>query len=150
MRSRGQDWAFGQLLELVNASAGAFEIFEAIEPVEEGRDLVVTVTVDCRGFDRRDGGLQLKLRERVQLDIPSVFPLARPRAYFTHKRYGDYPHVQWGKSICLYQAPETEWNASRGMFGFMLRLHDWLKAASAGELDPVGMELCGNLGDGVI
>lgn len=141
MRSRGQDWAFGQLLELVNASAGAFEIFEAIEPVEEGHDLVVTVTVDCRGFDRRDGGLQLKLRERVQLDIPSVFPLARPRAYFTHKRYGDYPHVQWGRSICLYQAPETEWNASRGMFGFMLRLHDWLKAASAGELDPVGMPL---------
>jgi integrative and conjugative element protein (TIGR02256 family) len=141
MKSLGQDWAYGQLIELVKASAGAFELFEAIEPAEADSDLVVTVSVDCRGFDRRDGGLPLKLRERIQLDIPSTFPLARPRANFTHKRYGDYPHVQWGKTICLYQAPEFEWNASRGMFGFMLRLHDWLKAASAGELDPVGMPL---------
>ena len=141
MRSQGQDWAFGQLNELVKASVGAFELFETIEPAEDGRDLVVTVSIECRGFEHRDGGVPLKVREKLRLEIPSTFPLARPRAYFTHKRYGEYPHVQWGRSICLYQAPEVEWNASRGMFGFMRRLHDWLKAASAGELDPVGMPL---------
>ena len=72
------------------------------------------------------------------MDIPWAFPLSRPDAHFTHKRYGDFPHVQWGDSICLYQAPDVEWQPAQGMFGFMQRLHDWLKAGAAGELDPIG------------
>lgn len=141
MKSQGQDWALGQLNELAQASEGTFELFEIVEPAEAGHEFSVVVSINCRGFERKDRGAPIRGRERVRLDIPEAFPLAIPRAHFTHSRYADFPHVQWGSYICLYQAPETEWNASRGMFGFMQRLQDWLKAAAAGELDPVGMPL---------
>ncbi|HEV2899545.1 MAG TPA: ThiF family adenylyltransferase [Pseudaminobacter sp.] len=141
MRSEGQDWALGQLEELAEASAGTFELFETGDPAEEGNDIVVVVSVDCRGFKRKEGGVPLKLREKVRLEIPWIFPLSVPRAYFTHKRYAGFAHIQWGDYICLHQAPEVEWLPGRGMFGFMRRLHDWLKAAAAAELDPIGMPL---------
>ena len=67
--------------------------------------------------------------------------MTRPDLHFTHKRYADFPHVQWGDSICLYQAPEVEWVPGQGMFGFMDRVNEWLRAAAANELDPAGMPL---------
>lgn len=141
MKSQGQAWAVGQLIELVNASNGTFELFDESDPAEAGNDLAVVVTLDCRGFEYREGGVHFQARERFRVEIPADFPLTTPRAYFTHKRYADCPHVQWGEYICLYQAPDLEWNASRGMFGFMRRVHEWLKAAAAGTLDPAGMPL---------
>jgi len=141
MRSQGQEWAFGQLTELVEASDGVFELFEMKDPAEAGDDLVVVVSIECRSFRHCDGGVRFKARERIRIEIPAAFPLSIPRVYFTHKRYADCPHVQWGDYICLYQAPDVEWNASGGMFGLMRRVHDWLKAAAAGELDPFGMPL---------
>lgn len=141
MRSQGQVWAVGQLVELVEASNGAFELFDEADPVELGQDLTVFITIDCSGFERREGGALFKARERLRVEIPTAFPLAIPRLYFTHKRLADNPHVQWGEYICLYQAPDVEWNSSRGMFGFMRRVHEWLGAAAAGTLDPVGMPL---------
>jgi integrative and conjugative element protein (TIGR02256 family) len=81
------------------------------------------------------------VRERLRVNIPSAFPLSRPTAHFSHKRYADFSHVQWGDSICLYQAPDVEWQPGQGMFGFMQRLNDWLKAGAAAELDPIGMPL---------
>ncbi len=141
MRSQGQEWAVGQLAELVKTSNGAFELFDEADPAEAGHVLTIVVTIDCSGLEHQEGGIRFKARERVRVEIPAAFPLSTPRAYFTHKRYADCPHVQWGEYICLYQAPDVEWNASRGMFGFMRRSHDWLKAAAAGALDPVGMPL---------
>ncbi len=49
--------------------------------------------------------------------------------------------MQWGDYICLYQAPETEWQPADGMFGFLTRVDVWLRAAAAGELDPIGLPL---------
>src|SRR4051812_26643000 len=122
MRSQGQEWALEQLTELVEASDGAFELFERTDPAEAGRDLVLVTSIDCRAFEHRDGGVRFKARERVRIEIPAAFPLSIPRAYFMHQRYADCPHVQWGDYICLYQASEVEWNASRGMFGFVRRV----------------------------
>jgi hypothetical protein len=99
MRSQGQKWAVGQLAELVEASDGAFELFDVADPADAGHDLTVVVTIDCSGFEHREGGVRFKARERIRVDIPADFPLSTPRAYFTHKRYAECPHVQWGKYI---------------------------------------------------
>jgi len=41
----------------------------------------------------------------------------------------------------LYQASDVEWRYADGMFGFMQRLVDWLRAGALGELDPIGAPL---------
>ena len=43
--------------------------------------------------------------------------------------------------MCLYQSPATEWDPNDGMFGFLVRLDDWLTQAAANELDPTGAPL---------
>lgn len=141
MRSEGQAWAIEQLDDIAQASAGTFEVVEIAEPIEEGKELTLTISVDCRAFPHKEGGVPLRVREKLRVNIPWAFPLSRPSAYFSHKRYGDFPHVQWGDSICLYQAPDVEWQPAQGMFGFAQRLNDWLKAGAAAELDPIGMPL---------
>ena len=139
MRSEGQVWAVEQLDEIGQASAGTFEIVDNVEPPGEGDEIVLIISIDCSSFPREEGGVPFRVREKLRVNIPWAFPLSRPAAYFTHKRYGDFPHVQWGDSICLYQAPDVEWQPAQGMFGFMQRLDDWLRAGAAAELDPIGV-----------
>ena len=141
MRSAGQVWAVDQLNEIAKASGGSFEVLDIEEPGEEGAALRLAISVDCTRYPRANGGVPLRARERLRISIPSRFPLLRPEAHFAHKRYADFSHVQWGDSICLYQAPEVEWVPAQGMFGFMERLNKWLQAAAANELDPIGMPL---------
>ena len=141
MTSDGQAWALGQLADIARASPGVLEIIEVQEPQKEGDPAVVKLSIDCSGYERKLGGVPLRRRERLILKIKQNFPLELPALYFSHKRYGDHPHVQWGDYICLYQAPETEWQPEDGLFGFMQRVNDWLRAAAANELDPVGMPL---------
>ncbi|MFG1352357.1 ThiF family adenylyltransferase [Xanthobacter autotrophicus] len=141
MRSEGQAWAVDQLEEITTASAGSFEVLDIEEPGEEGAALRLAVSIDCSRFPRVHGGVPLRARERLRISIPSRFPLSRPDAHFTHKRYADFAHVQWGDSICLYQAPEVEWVPAQGMFGFIERVNEWLRAGAANELDPIGMPL---------
>lgn len=141
MRSEGQAWAIEQLDEIAKASAGSFEVLDIEEPGEEGVALRLSVSIDCSRFPRVEGGVPLRARERLRISIPSRFPLLRPDARFPHKRYADFAHVQWGDSICLYQAPDVEWVPAQGMFGFMDRVNDWLQAGAANELDPIGMPL---------
>lgn len=141
MRSSGQEWALKQLGEIASASSENFEIVALAEPPVADGDLEVIVSLSCRSFERKEGGVPLRVRERLRILIPPNFPLFRPEVHFSHKRYADFPHVQWGDTICLYQAPDVEWQAARGMFGFMQRLNDWLKSGAAGELDPIGMPL---------
>jgi integrative and conjugative element protein (TIGR02256 family) len=141
MRSEGQAWAVNQLDDIAKASGGTFEVVRVDEPTEEGNEVALTISVDCGGFLRKEGGVPLRVREKLLVNVPWAFPLSRADVHFTHQRYGDFPHVQWGDRICLYQAPDVEWQPAEGMFGFMRRLHDWLKAGAAGELDPIGMPL---------
>ncbi|MBX5218896.1 hypothetical protein HJC04_00800 [Rhizobium sp. NLR8a] len=141
MNSEGQGWALEQLREIEQVPGNAFEIVDVSDPTQVALPLKVTLSVNCRGYRRVDGGVPLRPRERIRVDVPAGFPLDRPSAYFTHKQYAEYPHVQWGNYICLYQAPETEWQASDGMFGYIERLHEWLAAAASNQLDPIGMPL---------
>lgn len=141
MRSEGQAWAIEQLDDIAQAAAGTFEVIDIAEPMEEGKEIALMISVDCRSFPRKEGGVPLRVREKLRVNIPWAFPLSRPDAHFTHKRYGDFPHVQWGDAICLYQAPDIEWQPAQGMFGFVERLNEWLKAGAAAELDPIGIPL---------
>ena len=141
MRSEGQAWAVEQIEEIANASGGSFEVLDIVEPGTDGAALHLTVSIDCKRFPRVDGGVPLRACERLRMNIPSRFPLFKPDVHFSHKRYADFAHVQWGDSICLYQAPEVEWEPAQGMFGFMERVNEWLLAAAANELDPIGMPL---------
>lgn len=141
MKSEGQAWALDQLADIVQASSGSLEITELVEPPAQGEAVSVSLSLDCSGYPRKQGGIPLKARERLLLKIPVNFPLELPRLNFAHTRYGDFSHVQWGSYICLYQATDSEWQPEDGLFGFMQRVDDWLRAAAANELDPAGMPL---------
>lgn len=141
MRSEGQAWAVEQLDEIAHASAEWFEVVEIVEPAAEGALLSATISVDLSRYERKEAGIPFRARERLLLKLPADFPLDRPSLYFTHKNYADFSHVQWGDYICLYQAPQTEWQPADGMFGFLTRVDVWLRAAAAGELDPIGLPL---------
>ena len=141
MRSEGQAWAVAQLGEIAYASGERFEVVEIVEPAAEGLSLSATISVDLSRYERKYGGIPFRARERLLVKVPAEFPMDRPLLYFTHKSYADFSHVQWGDYICLYQAPETEWQPADGMFGFMTRVDVWLRAAAAAELDPIGLPL---------
>lgn len=141
MRSAGQVWAFEQLSEIAARSNGSLEIVEVHEPTKEGFSLIATVSILCNGYPRVEGGIPYRPREKLVIDIPSAFPLKVPSLSFTHDRYAGYPHVQWGHSICLYQSTETEWQPEDGMFGFFTRIHEWLRAGAANELEPIGLPM---------
>jgi integrative and conjugative element protein (TIGR02256 family) len=141
MRSAGQAWALDQLEEIIAQSNGALEIVDITEPAEVGLSMRVEVSVDCTGYPRTEGGIPLRPRERLQISIPAGFPLDIPSLRFAHSDYGGFYHVQWGTYICLYQSPETEWQPEDGIYGYVQRMDDWLRAGAANALEPVGLPL---------
>lgn len=141
MRSAGQAWALEQLHDIAASSNGSLEIVNVREPAADGFTLSVTVSVHCAGYPCEDGGIPFHPREMLDITIPAAFPLKVPSLYFTHDRYAGFPHVQWGTSICLYRSPETEWQPEDGMYGFVSRMDDWLRAGAANALEPIGLPM---------
>jgi integrative and conjugative element protein (TIGR02256 family) len=141
MTSDGQSVALEQTTRVADQSAGLLEIVEVREPASAGNPLIVDLSIECQGYKQEPAGLKLRARERVRISISALFPLEPPRLDFADKRHAGAPHVQWGSYVCLYQAPQTEWQPEDGMFGFLQRVDQWLTAAAAGELDPVGLPL---------
>lgn len=138
--TEGQVLALEQLRD-ISAAGSALEIVAVREPDQGRANLVAEVSIDCRGLERRAGGIPLRSRERLVISIPAGFPFELPSVETTHRRFAGFPHVQWGHHFCLYQAPATEWNPSDGMYGFAERLSSWLEHAARGELDPAGAPL---------
>src|SRR5258705_6062387 len=141
MNSEGQRWALSQLQEIADASNEQFELRAVREPAEAGKALEVEVSIDCRGYTKHANGIPFRARERIVLRITAEFPLDRSDALFAHARYASFPHVQWGKQICLYQSSDSEWQPDDGMYGFVQRLDEWLRHTARGEFDPVGFPL---------
>ena len=131
----GQQQALDELRAVEAARPGAIRV---ISVGEDGSDIVVWLTVDCRGTGHAPGGVTVRERERFQVRIGPGFPFEHATVLSKHKRWKGTPHVQWGNSLCLYQSTNAEWNPSDGMYGFLERLLAWLDAAAKGELDPVG------------
>jgi integrative and conjugative element protein (TIGR02256 family) len=137
-RSPGQEQAVEQLREIERASNGALDLVRIVEPTETSEYLQAEVSVDCEGFPRAEGGLPLRTRERFIILVPEDFPFAYPSLWVPHTRFAGHAHVQWGFSLCVYQSPETEWDSSDGMYGFIDRLDTWLRHGALNELQPAG------------
>ena len=105
--------------------------------VESGTNgaLVVHITLDCSSHERREGGLPLHKREGITLSIPADFPFNPPAAFTAHTRFHGSSHVHWGQHLCVYASPDTQWNPSRGLFGFLAQLDEWLQRGARSELD---------------
>jgi integrative and conjugative element protein (TIGR02256 family) len=134
-RTDGQRDALDQLQSIVAASRGTIEILGSVDGLF---GLEVEISIDCRGFERKDRGFLLRQRERFTIRVPRDFPFDKPDLNTRHGRFAGHPHVQWRRHLCLYQAPSVEWLPSDGMFGFIDRVLDFLRRGALGELDAVG------------
>ena len=128
-------------LQSIEGVGDALEILRIVPPKAEGHFLLVTVTLSFKGVAPSPDGIPLRQREQFHILVPANFPFKHPSAWVSHKRWAGRPHVQWQHSLCLYVAPDTEWNPSDGMFGFIDRLYLWVKQAAANQLDPAGAPL---------
>ena len=132
----GPSAALAQMQEVAAIPGSPLELLEFEEADDGG--LVLLISIDCSGIASKVGGMPLRPRERFVVLVPSDFPFEVPALCVAHNRFLGYPHVYWGHYLCLFQAPEMEWNSSDGMFGFMERVDLFLMNAAAGQLDPVG------------
>jgi hypothetical protein len=139
--TEGQLLAVDQLHAVETAGGGVLQVL-AVAHAGSGNEWVrVEVSIACGYHQVSAGGLALEAREPFIILIPPGFPFRRPELWTEHTRFAGHPHVQWGRYLCLYQAPSAEWDPSDGMYGFLERLESWLDHASRGELDPVGAPL---------
>jgi len=132
-----QQLAVEQLQDIASRT-NDLEIVAVMDSWRETSSAAVDVSIRCEAFEREDDGLPLRARERFTILIPKGFPYDVPEVFVRHRRFAGYPHVNWRIFLCLYVAPQTEWNPSNGMHGFMRRLELWLRQAALGQLDPVG------------
>ncbi len=139
----GQAQAIDQLQEIESVSNGELEIIDISGPTHKSSSFIANISVDCDKYRavREDEGLPLRERERFHLYIPPNFPFEIPSLYSQHTRFHGFGHVQWGNYLCLYLAPDTEWNPSDGMYGYMDRFDDWLLKGAQNQLDPTGAPL---------
>jgi integrative and conjugative element protein (TIGR02256 family) len=133
-RTGGQKLAYHQLQEIAAASGGDFEVVSI--GTGDPENLVVEISLDVGNPEHAPGGLRLRPREKFNLVIYPQFPYGVPGIYVPHQRFAGFAHVYWGTTLCLYQAPESEYDPSQGMFAFIHRLLVWLKEASLNNLDP--------------
>ncbi len=136
----GQESALRDL-ESVAREGDALEVIKVTGPQEEGESLLVEIALSFKGLPQTSDGIPLRQRERFFVFVPAGYPLRYPHVWVPHQRWADWPHVQWTRHLCLYQAPETEWNPVDGMFGFIERLYLWVKRAAVNQLDAVGAPL---------
>ena len=133
--TEGQKFALKQLLRIAGFKRSALRIHHVHQKTSETDCLRVDISLDCSRYEHKEGGLKLHPRENVRVFIPPEFPDIIPRVYTAHTRFLDYPHVQWGNYLCLYLSPETQWEPTRGMIGFVEQLAGWFKKAARNELD---------------
>ena len=134
-QSEGQRTALQQMRRIADTDRSPVRII-GVEQSTDSRDwLVVHITLDCSRHERVDGGLRLHHHEGITLYVPADFPFNPPSAVTAHTRFHGFGHVHWGHWLCLYVSPDTQWNPSRGMFGFMAQLDEWLRRGARNELD---------------
>ena len=133
--SEGQRTALDQLRRIADIDRSPVRIIGVEERTDSGDPLVAHITLDCSRHEHIEGGLRLHDREGITLWIPADFPFNPPEAFTAHTRFHGFGHIQWGHRLCLYASPDTQWNPSRGMFGFMAQLDEWLRRGARNELD---------------
>lgn len=137
MITEGQQLALEQLKAIESEDNYLFEILST-KFSDDDKWMTIDVSLYCGNLRIVTDGLPLREREQFVLFIPQNFPFEKPSAWVKHYRFAGRPHVQWKRFLCLYQSPQTEWNVSDGMFGFIERLWYWLKQGALNQLDPEG------------
>ena len=135
--SDGQRVAVDQLQRIAQTTRSAVQVVSLPDSPDTRSYLQAKVTVDCRHYPKVDQGLPLHSREGFIIAIPEDFPYNPPFVYTPHTRFLGFPHVQWGCHLCLYISEETQWIPSKGMFGFMEQLDEWLRRGARNELDDL-------------
>lgn len=139
MGSDGLALARRQLLDLASLSDGAVELVDDRSTTTKPPSFVISL--DTSGLKKGSDGIRVRSREQFEIIVGSKFPFAPPTVRSVHSRWSGTPHVQWGRQLCLYVAPNVEWNPADGLQGFLERLTQWLESAAAGTLDPDGQPL---------
>ena len=135
MVTGGQVLALAQLRAIARSSRGGVSVGAITDPTASDPYLIVEVSIACAAIEQRAAGIRLRGRERFAIRVPPDFPFVMPSVASAHGRWTGTPHVHWSRTLCLYQA-SSEWDAARGMYGYLDRLWLWLERAAAGELDP--------------
>jgi hypothetical protein len=78
MNSDGQRVALRQLEEIAFHDNYVFEVIDIIHPTDENSYLKIDISLYCGDFEKLEGGLPLRQRERFRLYIPNDFPLTPP------------------------------------------------------------------------
>lgn len=130
-----QELAIEQLKAIESEDKGNFEILKVDELKVNTDYIFVNISIPTKLYEKCTDGFNFRPRERMTILIHSDFPYTIPLTYFFDYRYMGKPHVQWGKKLCLYQAPDVEWDPADGMFGYISRLDLFLKMASLNQLD---------------
>ncbi|MFQ5568248.1 MAG: patatin-like phospholipase family protein [Rhodothermales bacterium] len=134
----GQTQALGEIREIEAVAEDTLSVVAVDELTKPGGVLCLDLSLRTAELDRAPEGISLRARERFLVRVPADFPFAKPEVCTRHTRFAGRPHVQWARHLCLYQAPDVEWDPGDGMFGFVDRLWKWLEKAALDELDPVG------------
>ena len=129
---RAYELAEEQLGEIAAASDGTVEVQGG---VRRSSGHLFGVCIGFDGHERVEDGLRVRARERFFLEVPSTFPYDHPQVYTPHRRFAGFPHVQWGRSLCLYGS-SADWRPQDGMYGLVERLDKWIRDAALNCLDP--------------
>ncbi len=136
--SSGQQLALDQLERISAASQGALRIEHVDDALDHLGRLCIEFVLDCPPGPAGNGIVEPV--EHVLIGIPAGFPFEEPAVEACHDRFAGLPHVQWRRSICLYQSA-ADWDAAEGMMGFVTRLSTWYRRAARGTLDLPGQPL---------
>ncbi|MCX6175377.1 MAG: ThiF family adenylyltransferase [Ignavibacteriales bacterium] len=134
--NENQKLALEQLKAIEIEDRGNFKIIDYYQHGSNDDYLCVNISILTRLYNKSIVGFNFRPRERFKLLIPKDFPYEIPNILFSDFRYYGKPHVQWGSFLCLYQAPDVEWDPAEGMFGYISRLDLYLKRAAINQLDP--------------
>ena len=132
MLSSGQRQALDEL-RIISEAGNSIELVD--HEITNSEGLVARISIDTR-FRHTEDGIRFRSREQFNVRIPPSFPWGRPSVWVPHLRWARRPHVNFGLFLCLYLAPDIEWDASDGMYGFVDRLVEWLRRAAIDDLDP--------------
>lgn len=135
--SEGQKEAIRDLGRLAAATDG-FDVLRMPDGTDHIGWARVVVTCDTSGFERQPGGFAMADREVFEIDIPYHYPHDLPAVQAAHYNWAEREHVVFGKVLCLYRAPDVEWDSALGVLGFVAKLEQWLRDAAANALDAVG------------
>ena len=122
-------------IEELKQFAGCSSQVKLVDVVECSGFVEFKIDVDTTGFKRCPGGLVAKPLERVIIRMSKSYPTVPPVAGVDHLRWVGFPHVLQGTRLCIYLDPNTEWDATRGILGFLARLWEWFDEAIGGRFD---------------